>query len=493
MFNFYYASMKLKQISLFLLFVSFYTICTAQISPEVKNLINSPRMKGASFSLVVQDLTSGKYICSYDADRLLTPASVLKVVTTATALELLGEDYRYPTTLEYDGTVGKDGTLEGNLYIRGSGDPTLGSSHMEEDKNGFLRKWIKAVREAGIKKINGKVIADESIFDTEGASPKWVYEDLGSYYGAGSYGLSVFDNLYRLYVKTAAAGSIPSIVRTEPKVDLEFHNYMRSSSRSGDSTYIIGAPFSNQRFLYGEVAASRSEYELKGDIPDPPLFLAGCLRDELEHNGIKTGGGISSYRLESEAGRWTNGERKEIIITYSVPLLEIVRICNYKSHNLYADALLKTIGLRYKTSSGENISSFARGVRVVNDFWKGRGADVSGLQIVDGSGLASADKCSASFLSTMLMIVGKDGHLFQRLWASLPEAGVEGSVRSLFKDTKLQGKARMKSGGMSGVRTFIGYVTEGDKRYSVVIMANNYNCSMREMTKSFEKLLLEIL
>ena len=135
-------------------------------------------MRGASFSLVVKDVQEGRTVYSYDTDRLQSPASVLKTVATATALEILGEDYRYPTTLEYDGIL-ENGTLEGNLYIKGSGDPSLGSSHFAPGQNKFLSTWIAALQKAGIKHITGSVISDESIFDTEGVSIKWLRERYG--------------------------------------------------------------------------------------------------------------------------------------------------------------------------------------------------------------------------------------------------------------------------------------------------------------------------
>ena len=144
--------------------------------------------------MIVKEVNSGETVFAYDTIRQLTPASVMKTVTTATALEILGEDYRFPTALEYDGSI-ENGLLKGNLYIKGSGDPSLGSAHFAPDHKRFLQEWISALKKVGIHKIQGAVIADESIFDTEGTSLKWVGEDMGSYYGAGSYGLCVLDNI----------------------------------------------------------------------------------------------------------------------------------------------------------------------------------------------------------------------------------------------------------------------------------------------------------
>ena len=256
------------------LFFCFQLLAEAQVPVPVKQLLQAPYMQGASFSLIVKDVKEGKTVYSYDTDRLLSPASVLKTVTTATALEILGEDYRYPTSLEYDGTL-QDGVLHGNLYIKGSGDPSLGSSHFAPEQNKFLATWIAALQKAGIKQITGSVISDESIFDTEGISIKWLREDMGNYYAAGSYGISVFDNLYKLSLQTGPAGTQPSVKGTDPDIpSICFKNYLKALSVSSDSAYIIGSPFDNVRYLYGVLPANREQYVLKGDIPDPALFMA---------------------------------------------------------------------------------------------------------------------------------------------------------------------------------------------------------------------------
>ena len=449
-------------------------------------------MRGASFSLVVKDVQEGRTVYSYDTDRLQSPASVLKTVATATALEILGEDYRYPTTLEYDGIL-ENGTLEGNLYIKGSGDPSLGSSHFAPGQNKFLSTWIAALQKAGIKHITGSVISDESIFDTEGVSIKWLREDMGNYYAPGSYGISIFDNMYKLSLQTGAAGTRPVLKGTEPDIPfIRFKNYLKAAPVSSDSAYIIGAPLDDVRYLYGVLPANREAYVLKGDIPDPALYLARYLTDQLQQKGIRVDGSPSCYRIEVEENRWKKGERKEIVTTYSPTLREIASICNHVSHNLYADALVKTVGLQYKPRRNEMISSFGRGVQVVKEYWEKKGLDVFPLRMNDGSGLAPADKVSAGFMGELLVYMATESAVSDAFIASLPQAGIEGSVRNFLKGSKLQGKARLKSGGITGVRSYAGYITKDGKTYAVAVFSNNYSCPMSRMTRALEKLLLQL-
>lgn len=481
-----------NKIVLLFLLLCLHLLAGAQTPAPVKWLLQAPYMRGASFSLVVKDVQEGKTVYSYDTDRLQSPASVLKTVATATALEILGEDYRYPTTLEYDGIL-ESGTLEGNLYIKGSGDPSLGSSHFAPGQNKFLSTWIAALQKAGIKHITGSVISDESIFDTEGVSIKWLREDMGNYYAPGSYGISIFDNMYKLSLQTGAAGTRPVLKGTEPDIPfIRFKNYLKAAPVSSDSAYIIGAPLDDVRYLYGVLPANREAYVLKGDIPDPALYLARYLTDQLQQKGIRVDGSPSCYRIEVEENRWKKGERKEIVTTYSPTLREIASICNHVSHNLYADALVKTVGLQYKPRRNEMISSFGRGVQVVKEYWEKKGLDVFPLRMNDGSGLAPADKVSAGFMGELLVYMATESAVSDAFIASLPQAGIEGSVRNFLKGSKLQGKAHLKSGGITGVRSYAGYITKDGKTYAVAVFSNNYSCPMSRMTGALEKLLLQL-
>ena len=481
-----------NKIVLLCLLLCLHLLAGAQTPAPGKWLLQAPYMRGASFSLVVKDVQEGKTVYSYDTDRLQSPASVLKTVATATALEILGEDYRYPTTLEYDGIL-ESGTLEGNLYIKGSGDPSLGSSHFAPGQNKFLSTWIAALQKAGIKHITGSVISDESIFDTEGVSIKWLREDMGNYYAPGSYGISIFDNMYKLSLQTGAAGTRPVLKGTEPDIPfIRFKNYLKAAPVSSDSAYIIGAPLDDVRYLYGVLPANREAYVLKGDIPDPALYLARYLTDQLQQKGIRVDGSPSCYRIEVEENRWKKGERKEIVTTYSPTLREIASVCNHVSHNLYADALVKTVGLQYKPRRNEMISSFGRGVQVVKEYWEKKGLDVFPLRMNDGSGLAPADKVSAGFMGELLVYMATESAVSDAFIASLPQAGIEGSVRNFLKGSKLQGKAHLKSGGITGVRSYAGYITKDGKTYAVAVFSNNYSCPMSRMTRALEKLLLQL-
>jgi len=462
---------------------------TTEIPEPIRRFIERPILRGASVSFVVKRVKDGKTLYNYEGDRQLTPASVMKTVTSATALELLGEDYRFETTVEYDGELRPDGILDGNLYIRGGGDPTLNSSESRTPKDSIVDAWVEAVRAAGIREITGAVVADERIFDNEGVSMKWLLEDLGSSYGQGCYGLNIFDNRIGISLSSGAKGTTPQVTAVTPRVEgLTFHNYLRAATK--DSAYVVGFPFANERSLFGTLPARRSGLYLGADLPDPPLFVARYVSERLRDRGIRIRKRPSSMRIEAEAGRETSRPRRPIITTRSRPLREIVRALCVVSHNLYADALLKTLGRRLTESEQ---SSFGRGAQVARGYWQDRGLDASSLWMYDGSGLAVTGKVTASFLCDMLTYMATQSRASEAFYQALPLVGREGTVRRMLRDTDLEGRARLKGGSMSRVLCYAGYVDDEDGvRYAVAVMANNYTGGVLSMRQAIEYLLVDV-
>ena len=210
----------------------------------------------------------------------------------------------------------------------------------------------------------------------------------------------------------------------------------------------------------------------------------------LKYENITVAGDPSCYRILSQKGNWEKPERKFITSTYSPPLKDIVRITNYESNNLFADALLKTIGLKYR--SDEVSSSFGKGILVLNKHWEDKGLNTSSLWMFDGSGLAPTDKITASFLCELLSYMATKSKVSNAFTESFPRAGTEGTVANTLKGSVLQGKARLKSGSMSRVRSYAGYVTKDNKRYAVAVIVNNFSCNQAQMKTDMEQLLLSL-
>jgi len=464
----------------------------AQTPAAFERFIKKPALRGASVSLMVKEIGEGRVVYSYEPDRQLTPASVMKTVTTATALEILGENFRFETSIMYDGTI-REGILYGNLYICGSGDPTLNSSFIEMPRDSIIALWANAVERAGIRRINGRIIADERIFDTEGVSMKWMREDLGSDYGQGSYGLNIFDNHFKLFLEADTNLTQPIVMYSEPSLpQLKIYNNLVFRRSKKDSCLITGFPYQNERYLYGVVAFRNHSFRIAGDIPEPALFTAYYVHHYLQNKGVMILDEPTSYRILSESEYQDTTVRKTLITTYSMPLKEIVRITNFVSHNLYADVLIKTLGLRCVAADDEALSSFDKGVRVVKDYWNAKGLDTEPLWMFDGSGLAITDKVTTRFLCDLYTYMATRSSVAEAFFQSLPRAGKEGTVRSLFRGSALENRAKMKSGSMSRVQCYGGYVTKDEKQYAFALIINSFTGKNNYIRAAIEELFLAL-
>jgi D-alanyl-D-alanine carboxypeptidase/D-alanyl-D-alanine-endopeptidase (penicillin-binding protein 4) len=194
----------------------------------------------------------------------------------------------------------------------------------------------------------------------------------------------------------------------------------------------------------------------------------------------------------SQRGEWKQTNRKKLTSTYSPPLKEIVRITNFVSHNLYADALIKTLGLRHQSTQQELISSFEKGFKVVKDYWSGKGLDVSSLWMFDGSGLAITDKVTVDFLCDLYIYMATKSSVSGSFIESLPQAGVDGTVRNMLRGSSLQGRTRLKSGSMSRVQCYGGYIAKDGKQYAVALLINNFSGRQNLMRGEIEGLLLAL-
>src|SRR5664279_4184701 len=229
----------------------------------------------ASVSLCVADAKTGDILIDYNSGISLTPASVMKVITTAAALELLGPGYTFSTKVGYTGSINKTfGRLKGNIMILGGGDPALGSKYFTDHYEGFIDNWVAEIKKLGIKRIRGKVITDDSYYDYLPVPAKWLWEDEGNYYGAGAYGLSVFDNTYELHFKTMSDSTLPVLEKFVPEESRSELADFLISSGADDEGYVFAAPYSTGGWLAGKIPVNKLDFVLKASVTDPPMLLA---------------------------------------------------------------------------------------------------------------------------------------------------------------------------------------------------------------------------
>ncbi|NJL14643.1 MAG: D-alanyl-D-alanine carboxypeptidase/D-alanyl-D-alanine-endopeptidase [Microscillaceae bacterium] len=422
-----------------------------------------------SFSLA--KVETGEELLALNAQKMLNTASVMKALTTASALALLGKSYQFATHLEYDGQI-EAGVLKGNLYIKGQGDPILGSSlRPDQDLARILAVWSEKIRQAGIRRIEGHLIADESAF-APGLSPAaWLWGDMGNYFGAPAGAINVLDNTYKLYFRPGALGQPAQIVKTEPQIpEIYFFNEVKTAGPdTGDQASISGAPYDPVRYVSGTVPMG-GIFTIKGAIPDPAYWLVHRLASLLEGQGIScTAGPATTTRLTREGKQWPDTRRIRIHTHLSPPLSAIVGLTNAYSINLYAEALLKAL-------PGEKKSplSTITGLQALQEYWAGKGIDLRNFRPQDGSGLAPTYGLTTSLLTQILHKIRQEAY-FEEFYASLPIAGVSGTMLSVASDSRAKNNLRAKSGAMTGVLAYAGYFkTSNGELMAFALAANRY-------------------
>ena len=411
---------------------------------SVNMLTSHPITGQANMSVLIQNLNTGEVIDSYRPDHVVPPASVMKLLTTGAALEMLGPGYRFPTIIEYSGAIEK-GVLTGNLYIRGGCDPSLGWKGC----TAFLDKWVRAIQAAGIQRIEGSVVADMTMLDGEAQNPSWLCEDAGNYYAPGIFALNYYGNTMNIVLKSGEPGSLASVVKTEPAVeDVYFINHVRCDKISYDGAFVSGLPYSSERYLTGVVPSNLGTFGVKGDLPNPGLLLARHLTAKLKEAGIavkRDATYLADYNPLTPA-------RTEIYTHYSEPLSELLKETNINSNNLYAEALFRYLGTRYTLPGSIHNSQ-----DIVRDYWRRRGVTIQNAIIKDGCGLAPQDAVSAKTFVQVLTIMSRSAN--KSAWmASLPISGQTGTLKTLCKDTPLEGRIHAKSGTIAGTKNFAGYI-----------------------------------
>lgn len=441
-----------------------------RFADAVLELQNSEFMRSGSLAVSVKAVKEGTHVFALNPERSLPSASTLKLVSTATVLALMGGDFKFQTFLEYDGTLRGD-TLAGNLYIHGTGDPSLGSDRFKGYPTApeIINRWVAAVKRAGIKYIKGKVLADASFFDKESVASTWIWGDMGNYYGAGVQGLNFNENLYRVKFKPGVeTGDPTTVIGTEPAIPyLSFTNQVTTGERgSGDQTIIYSSPLGNNVLLTGTIPAGNAVFTVKGSIPDPAWYTAYALKNALSGNGIVV---AEADSMGGNAALLTPNPRKAIDEIQSPPLRELCQQTNFWSINLFADVFFKQSGKRLSGKSG-----FDDAATAITGYWSGRGADLRGFYIKDGSGLSPSGSITAGSMTDILNLANRDVS-FKDFYQSIAVLGQNGTVRNLGKGTRAVGNVHAKSGSIEGTRAYAGYVNaKSGALLSFTMIAHKY-------------------
>ncbi|MGZ5284730.1 MAG: D-alanyl-D-alanine carboxypeptidase/D-alanyl-D-alanine endopeptidase, partial [Kaistella sp.] len=405
---------------------------------NINSMMNDPVLRNANWGFVIYDPKTKKVVSSYNENASLIPASTTKLLTTDTAVSLLGERFRWITQLEYSGQIDENGNLQGNLYIVGSGDPSLGTNKAGASSYaGIVSDFIAAISEKGIKKINGDIIIQTGIFKankTQKLPENIVWLENGNYYLPAGSTYSINPENERLIAKPA-----------NPFAENKNFYYI--------SPYI-------KQMVYADKFEGAG---LTTKVADPPAYLANSLRTSM----IKRGLGVTGKVVTKIAD--LNPEKRTTITAYQSPTLaEIIYYTNQRSDNALAEATLRMVGFQKKGDQ-----TLESGRSVVVEHLKSSAFETDGLNYMDGSGLSRNNLVTpisqVKFLTNIM-----DEKYYKMYFDSLPIAGQSGTLKSMFSGEGY-GQIFAKTGTLNKVKTLAGYMkTNTGKTLVFSLLINNY-------------------
>jgi serine-type D-Ala-D-Ala carboxypeptidase/endopeptidase (penicillin-binding protein 4) len=451
--------------------ISFAQGIKEKLERGVQKLEADSQMRHAILSLFVLDAKNGQTVYGHHEQIGLAPASCQKLFTSAAAFDLLGHDYRYKTWLKYDGKI-EAGTLLGNLFLIGSGDPTLGSWRWKETREDFIfNKIFSTLKKNNINKISGNVFLDDTKFSIQPVPDGWIWGDIGNYYGAGCWGINWRENQYDMLLKPGSKiGDTAKIISLDPAIKLgEMINEITTADKgSGDNGYIYLPPYGVFGFTQGTIPVGTEHFTISGSIPYPSDQLRNVMADMFSKHDLPVEKGYHLYRGKSPDKQYWPEPTGDLSTFFSPPLDSINYWFLKKSINLYGEALIKTLSYE-KTGRG----STDKGVGIVKEFWVDRGIENAALNIVDGSGLSPQNRVTTDALVKALWYA-KSRPWFPSFYSALPE--INGM--------------KMKSGSIAGARSYAGFQTSKQgKEYLFAIIVNNYDGSSSGMVQKLWQLL----
>ncbi|MDQ3519801.1 MAG: D-alanyl-D-alanine carboxypeptidase/D-alanyl-D-alanine-endopeptidase [Gemmatimonadota bacterium] len=414
------------------------------------------RVRNGTWGVIVVSLTRGDTLYSYNADASLQPASNMKLYTAAVALEQFGPAHQFSTDVLRDGESAADGTLNGNLVLRGDGDPSLSSRFFDNKPDAPMQLLAQRVFDTGIRRVNGDLIADGTAFDAQRIPDGWLSRYLHASYAARVSALSLNENLAWVVVEPGATKA-PAVIRLEPAGDLPITNKIRTVAGSGARIAIFPTP--NGGFeVRGWIGSRAGPQRYQVVVDDPAAFTASAFRNALARRGIVISGNV---RFEA-----TPAGSARVTALPSAPLTRMLSVMNRESVNHFAELIFRNAARDALMDQGRaaepGLGSTETANALLQRFMTEKvGAQPGAVHAADGSGLSVLDRASPRSLVQLL------SHAHKADWAdafhaSLPVAGQSEMLRNRMRYTPAQGNLHAKTGTTNSVISLGGYVTAQD-------------------------------
>ncbi len=460
---------------------------TAQeVRTDLQGILEGVGEDGSQWSVLALSLDQGDTLFAHEPHTALAPASNVKLISSALALRYLGPNFRFQTFLLGTGPV-EEGVLRGDLILYGTGDPSM-SSRFYENRDVAFRELAGALRQAGIESVAGDLLGDESYFEGPRRASGWDTLDLNDWFAAPVSALSYNENVFTLRVAPGGSAGEPPRIRTlPPEAGVPVSNLARTGG-SGRLQILREDPARPIR-IEGGIAAGGREVWREMTVQDPARFTTSAFRRVLEDEGITIRGQVRLLRNADGSpvtGRtvlapgFRDEDRIRVLARHrSPPLVELLEVVNKRSHNLYAELLLLTVG---RLARGDG--SFEGGARVAEHFLQEEvGIPPDAIHLEDGSGLSGLNRVSAAAFVGLLEHMA-ESPFWEEFWESLPEAGNPRELRRMYQ-TAAAGNLRAKTGTIENASALSGVVRTGNgERIAFSIVANEL--PSRARAKSIE-------
>ncbi len=442
-------------------------MATACLTAAAAEVLGIKGENHSSIGIYIKDLKADTIVFESDADRGLIPASITKAYTSATAMSMLSENFRFDTRVYLTGSKGENGEWNGNIIVKASGDPTLESEFFPKNA-GFITEIIGALQTKDITKINGDVLlerVDETHDYAEGPLDCWGIDDVCWAYGAGIFDFNWADNYFGIYPATGKT--------TSPVPGLEYTVWQKPWNKGMD---LIRGIYSDSLIIVGKQYATDHKARINTSMPYPFKVFRAKLIERMAAKDIA----VTAKKSEAPSGR-------SLLVSHKSPRLDdILRSLMVRSDNMFAEGMLRVLGTKY----GDRYASVA----TENELWAGRGLEPQYIHLNDGSGLSRGDCLSPRYMGQMLEWMARS-NMSKRYVALFPVAGKDGTMKNFMADTPLKGRLAMKTGSMSAVQTYAGYLVDeaGVPTHVVVVMANNFYCTRADLKKAISNFLINKL
>jgi D-alanyl-D-alanine carboxypeptidase/D-alanyl-D-alanine-endopeptidase (penicillin-binding protein 4) len=474
----------------------------SDLQARIRTHISQPRFSAATWGVKIVQLENGKLFFEHNAAKLMKPASNAKLYTGALALDRLGPECQIKTSLYARAQLDSAGILKSDLIVYGRGDPSLAARFNDGNYQKSIEPLVEALASAGVKRIEGNLVGDESYFRGPPFGAGWTWDDLQYYYGAEVSALTVEDNVLDIVVKPGSAIGDPCQLAINPATSfLHFINQTQTVPKETGRRVDVYRPVgSNTAYLSGHLPVGGSNHIDAVAVPRPADFFVSLLRDALEKRSIKVTGELRSVNwIDRETEIVEPSELIELASVSSRPLREILPKMLKPSQNLYAQLLLLQVGaasempkkaggtqdrsvdssLRSRSNSSVLTSDAPRtseelGLAEMKNFLKEAGVKNGDVLLEEGSGLSRACLVTPNATVELLRFMNRHKHA-EMFRDALPVAAVDGTLRSRMKETKAARNVQAKTGRLRYVDTLSGYVTTaGGEQLAFSIMLNNY-------------------